>query len=325
MNANPIITKERFPVHSGSLSPKYIREVAEDFFSSLSERTCRTYEQGLRDFSKFIGESEIYPALLRFLRLSPIEAYRLALQYQSNLRERGLASGTINTRLTALRALVKFMQVMGLIQWDLKVKNVRTESYRDTSGPTQDVFLRMLKKAKGQRLSAKAKRDIAILMLHRYLGLRRGAVVNLDLEDVDLSAGKIAVLEKGLQEKLIKTLPEGTKAALQIWIEERGDHPGALFHNFHRDITVRKRISGTGVYHIVRTLGEKVGVKTRPHAIRHSSVTDLLELTNGNITGVQQFAGHKDVRTTCIYNDNRKDEAGQLATLLEEWDKTAQK
>ncbi|TKJ41177.1 hypothetical protein CEE37_05800 [candidate division LCP-89 bacterium B3_LCP] len=323
MNANPALNSDGFPVNSGSPSLENIREVADDFFSHLNERTCRTYQQGLKDFAQFIGENEIFPALLSFLQSSPVEAYRTALRYQTNLKERGLSPGTINTRLTALRALVRFMQVMGLIQWELRIKNVPTEAFRDTSGPTQVVFLNMLETARKQQFTPKAKRDVAILMLHRYLGLRRGAIVNLDLEDVNLDSGTIAVLEKGKLEKRIRTLPEETKKALGIWIEERGNSPGALFYNLHRNPEIRKRITGTGVYHIVRTLGAKVGVKTRPHAIRHSSVTDLLELTNGNITGVQQFAGHKDVRTTSIYNDNRKDEAGRLAKLLEEWDKSA--
>ena len=325
MNAKPTHNTDGFPVcAAGNLSLEAIQDVAKDFFSHLGERTRRTYMQGLQDFARFTSEPNLNLVLFRFLQLQPVEAYRLALQYQTDMKQRGLAPGTINTRLTALRALVRFMQVMGMVQWELRIKNVRTENYRDTSGPSQDAFLNMLKKAKGQSSIAKAKRDTTILMLHRYLGLRRGSIVNLDLEDVDLSAGTITVLEKGMQEKRIKTIPDGTKEALQAWIEVRGNHAGALFTNFHRNFKMRKRISGTGVYHIVSTLGKKVGIKTRPHAIRHASVTDLLELTNGNITGVQQFAGHKDVRTTCIYNDNRKDEAGQLAKLLEEWDKTAQ-
>lgn len=324
MNANPAVINDRFPVQSGSLSAEYIRELAEEYFSHLNERTRQTYLQGLRDFAHFLGETELFPALLKFLHLPPFEANRIVLRYQTNLRERNLSPGTVNTRLTALRSLVRFMQNMGLIAWELGVKNVPSQGYRDTSGPTQDVFLRMLWKAREQRSSAKARRDTAILMLHRYLGLRRGAIVNLDFEDVDLEGGTISVLEKGKLEKRIRTLPQGTKAALLAWIEERGNAPGALFHNLHHNPKVRKRISGTGVYHVVRTLGEKVGIQTRPHAIRHSSVTDLLEITNGNITGVQQFAGHKDVRTTCIYNDNRRDEAGQLAKLLEEWDQVAQ-
>jgi integrase/recombinase XerC len=43
-------------------------------------------------------------------------------------------------------------------------------------------------------------------------------------------------------------------------------------------------------------LGERVGVVVRPHGLRHASVTDALDCTNGNIRVVQRFSRHRNPR-----------------------------
>jgi integrase/recombinase XerC len=72
------------------------------------------------------------------------------------------------------------------------------------------------------------------------------------------------------------------------------------------------------VYRIVRALGEKAGVRARPHGLRHIAITELLELTGGNVRQVQQFSRHRSVETVLLYDDNRLDRAGALAGRLAE-------
>ena len=93
MNANPITNIGRFPVQAGDLSLEAIEDVATDFFSHLGERTRRTYVQGLQDFARFAGESNLNQALFRFLQFQPVEAYRLALQYQTDIETERTRSG----------------------------------------------------------------------------------------------------------------------------------------------------------------------------------------------------------------------------------------
>jgi integrase len=72
---------------------------------------------------------------------------------------------------------------------------------------------------------------VALLRLLHDVGLRRGEVVRLDLEDVDLAGSRIFILGKARSQKEPVTLPEPTKAALMAWIEARGSEPGPLFVN----------------------------------------------------------------------------------------------
>ena len=141
----------------------------------------------------------------------------------------------------------------------------------------------------------------------------------MDLADVDLEEGAIQVLGKGRSEKEILSLPEPTKKALRRWIEKRGSEPGPLFISLD---PVRKgsgRLDGSSVYRLVRKAGEDIGIRTRPHAIRHSAITEACKAAAANgmdLTEVLPFSRHRNVATLQVYRDREKDTQGKLAGLV---------
>jgi len=163
----------------------------------------------------------------------------------------------------------------------------------------------------------KARRDLAVFRLLLDVGLRRGEIASLYLEDVDMETGKISVLGKGRTGNEPLTLPEETKTALRIWIQVRGEAPGPLFPNFDRaGKGSGKPLTGAGIYALVRGLGKQVGIKTRPHGVRHTAITEALELSGGNYRAAQKFSRHADPRTLLRYDDNREDLGGKIAQTV---------
>jgi integrase len=66
----------------------------------------------------------------------------------------------------------------------------------------------MLAEARRRATTPKWERDLALIRLMHDLGLRRGEVVTLDLADVDLDAGTVAVVGKGKSERMpVSTSP----------------------------------------------------------------------------------------------------------------------
>jgi integrase/recombinase XerC len=163
-----------------------------------------------------------------------------------------------------------------------------------------------------ERADAKARRDRALLRLLYDLALRRGEVVSLNVESVDLEAGTLSVIGKGRTEEELLTLPPETKEALLSWLGVRGSEPGPLFVNFDR---ARKghRMTGTSLYRLIRELGLAAGLAVRPHGLRHAAITEALDLTGGDVRKVQRFSRHRDLRVLNRYDDNREDLAGQVA------------
>src|SRR5205807_3751086 len=221
------------------------------------------------------------------------------------LRQRGLASATINRRLSTLRSLVRLARRFQLVSWTLELPGEKLKRSRDTRGLGLGDMHRLLG-ALEERQDAKAARDRAILRLAFDLGLRRGELASLDLEHLDLEAAIVAVFGKGREERELLMLPPETVTVLRAWLEQRGLEPGPLFLNFDRAQKGR-RLTSTSIYRIVRELGEQVQVRARPHGVRHAAITAVLDLSQGDVRAAARFSRHADIRTLTVYDDNQQD------------------
>jgi integrase/recombinase XerC len=288
--------------------------LVEMFLAGRGAQTLRAYRRDIDDFAAFAGVAAEHAAA-RILGNGRGEANGLALAYRASLQARGLSPATVNRRLAALRSLVKLGRTLGLVTWTLEVPGLRAEAYRDTAGPGKAGVRKLLEQLAG-RQNPNALRDRAIVRLAYDLGLRRKEIVGLDVEHLDMEAGTAAVLGKGRAQKAKLSLPGPTRLALVAWLAARGPQPGALFVRLDRGGRGNGRLDGGSVYRIVRGLGERVGIRARPHGLRHSAITELLELTGGNIREVQQFSRHRSVQTVLRYDDNRADLGGKLASRL---------
>lgn len=284
------------------------------FLAGRNERTLRAYRADLEDFRSFLKAEDADEAARILLSGGHGGANALVLAYRADLLDRKLQAATINRRLAAVRSLVKLARTLGMVPWSLEVENLKAQAYRDTRGPGRQGFRRLLEEA-GSRTDGKALRDGAVLRLLHDLALRRAEVVGLDLADADLEAGTVTILGKGRTQKERLSLPEPTKAALAAWIGARGTEPGPLFRNFDR-AGKGERLTGTGLYLVVRGLGKKAGLTVRPHGLRHAGITEALDLTNGNTRAVQKYSRHRDVRILNLYDDNRTDLGGDVARLV---------
>lgn len=295
--------------------------LVEAFLQGRSPRTLAAYRKDLIDFAAFLGvKGGVDHAARALLAQSAGEANGLALAYRAHLLDRQLKPKTINRRLSALRSLVKLAQTLGMVAWTLHVAGVRSKAYRDTRGPGPNGYRALLDVA-GRQRPYKAARDRALLRLLYDLALRRGEVVGLDLADVDLDGGTVAIVGKGSREKERRTLPMPTSNALRAWLDERGPEPGPLFVNVDRAGKGQgndKRLTGAGLYALVQGLGNKAGIVARPHGLRHAAITEALELTGGNVRAVAKFSRHADLRTLGYYDDNRTDLGGEIAKLVAE-------
>lgn len=290
------------------------RPIVDAFLSGRSPRTFEAYRQDLQDFARFIGAKTPDEAAHLLLSRGKGPANETAHAYRTDLLSRGLAPSTVNRRLAALRSLVKLSRLFDLVDFTLDVESVKSQAYRDTKGPGRK-GVRLLLDELAARKDKKGIRDRALVRLLYDLGLRRGEVVALDLEDVDLKAGSVSILGKGRTEKETLTLPDPTKAALESWVSVRGMKAGPLFLNCDR-AGKGSRLTGRSVARLLAALGDKVGLKVRPHGLRHAAITEALDATGGNVRAVQRFSRHRDLRVLTRYDDNRQDLGGEVARLV---------
>lgn len=289
--------------------------LVDAFLEGRSAHTIAAYRLDLTDFAKHQEAASVEQAVAFLLGGGHGPANATALSYRSTLVERGLAAATVNRRLAALRSLVRLARMLGVVTWRIDVPGVRSQAYRDTRGPGLGAYRRLLEYL-GSMRTPKSMRDTAMVRMMFDLGLRRGEVVGLDLEDVDLKRGALFVRAKGRTSKDVLSVPPQTLLAVANWLQVRGDAPGPLFTNFDR-AGKGHRLTGRSVARIVKRLGAMVGIENlRPHGLRHCAVTTALDLSNGDVRAVQRFSRHRDLRTVLLYDDNRRDLGGQIARLV---------
>ena len=264
------------------------------FFAGRSPSTIAAYRGDLDDFRAFVGADTVEAAAARLLGGTNGEANGLALAWRACMIEGGKAPATVNRRLSALRALVTLGRTLGLIVWRLDVRSTATQSYRDTRGPARSGVIALLAAAAAQSDRRKSLRDVALIRLLYDTALRRGEVCKLDVVDADLVGSRVMVLGKGKREKVAITLPEPTRAALAAWVAERRLQAGPIFTALDSWSGTRpgQRLTGAGLWHIVRSLGRAAGRKTRPHGLRHAAITAALDATKGDVRAVQHFSSH---------------------------------
>lgn len=182
-----------------------------------------------------------------------------------------------------------------------------------------DVMIKNIKKGVGTHKARSTQkkwinRDIALITLGISTGLRIGAIVGIDIDDINFEEKIIYVTEKG---NIKKEIFIGTKTAkiIKDWIDEReklaNDNEKALFI-----CQGGKRISVRTVQDRFKKISEGTGKNITPHKMRATCATKLLEKT-GNIYLVKDQLGHKNISSTEHYAKNSNEAKRRAAELLD--------
>lgn len=138
-------------------------------------------------------------------------------------------------------------------------------------------------------------RNLIVIMLLGFLGLRLGSLLRLNVEDVDRAANLLHIREKGSVNRLLP-LPGILTEALVSYLEAEGRCQGALLLSKRR-----KRISERTVQDILCSALAELNIAKHLHAhlFRHTAATYLNKVAGTDVT--QQVLGHASLSNTEKY------------------------
>lgn len=157
-----------------------------------------------------------------------------------------------------------------------------------------------------KRKGYRAYRNRAVIYCLLETGMRRAAVVNLDLEDVDFKKKAVSVREKGGLVHRYQISAEGLQAIRDYIEHERKDdakawQSPALFLPASTVAQSSGRLAVNVVNQIWNEVAELAGVEGKtPHSARHAMGRHIIEKT-GNIAAVQRQLGHKNAAYSMQY------------------------
>lgn len=159
-------------------------------------------------------------------------------------------------------------------------------------------------------------RDLCLLKLGFSTGLRISAIVQIDIDDIDLKNKQIRVTEKGDYDNYV-LFGENLKSAITAWIEDRNKYFSNCDSNALFVSQRGQRISDDMVDVLLKKYAKGVTDKhVHPHVMRHSCATNLYEAT-GDIYLCSSQLHHKNVSTTMRYAEISKEKQKKAAEVLD--------
>jgi integrase/recombinase XerD len=256
----------------------------------LAVGSVQLYEPVARSFLEERSE----PIDADLARLSGAEVNAFVLRES---RRRGRASAL--TMVCALRSLLRFLHVRGLIAMSLATAVPSIPRRREDlpRGLAAGRVRGLLDSC--DRATSVGRRDFAILTLLARLGLRRGEVAGLELEDVDWRAGEIVIYGKRSR---IDRLPLPGDAGQALADYLRHGRPAGFGRTvFLSSCAPRVGLSSAAVSSVVVRACERAGIPpVSAHALRHTLASELLRRGAG-LPEIGQVLRHHSLETTAIY------------------------
>lgn len=277
------------------MSEKSDAKVIEGFIRDLHEKgrspgTIQTYTRIIQEFSNWLKE---HGGDLGQLTRVDVQ------QYIQFLEEKGNSAATIQHKFAALSSLVRYLGATDLLQYIRRpeMRKIRHIAPKSLDRNERNRVLREVERTGNLR-------DIAMVYLLVYSGLRVSELVNLNREDVQIRERSGSLTVRKGKGNVSRKVPLPVEARLQLsrYLEIRDDDSSPLFlSNYQRRISVRS----------VQRMLAKFGI--HPHQLRHTYCRELVG-AGVDIATVAELAGHADINVTRRY---AKPSAEELEKAIE--------
>jgi integrase len=231
----------------------------------------------------------------------------VVLRFRLHLESLGLAAGTINQRLAAIRRLAYEAADSGLLSPELaagirRVKGVKQLGARVGNWLNLEQAPLLLDKA--HRESLRGIRDLAMISILLGCGLRRAELASLRKEDIQVRQGHWAIVDLIGKGGHVRTVPVPTwvKELVDRWMLAAKVTEGHVFRAVSRHGTAWGRgISENVVWYVVRQCALRLGLEhLAPHDLRRTCAK-LCHVNGGELEQIQFLLGHASVLTTERY------------------------
>lgn len=259
----------------------------------VSENTLSSYLRDVRQFAEYCGREELV-----LTRVSQMDVE----EYIRYLNSRGKSVSTVTRAAASLKSFYGYLIRTGKIAANPVRGVVPTRVERKLpqilTSKEVELFLEQ-----PERTDPKGCRDHAMLELLYATGIRVSELIDLNVDDLNLSGGFLHCTGKGKGKERIIPLYAAAIRALSAYLKDvrpqllEAPYESALFVNMSG-----KRMSRQGFWKIIKYYQEKAGIQKdiTPHTLRHSFAAHLLE-NGADLRSIQEMLGHADISSTQIY------------------------
>jgi integrase/recombinase XerC len=274
------------------------------FEKRYSPHTFISYQTDILSFFDFLevqfGEVRIQDITHGFVR-----------SWLADLKEKGIASKSINRKISTLRSFFKYHLKTGGIETTPMGKVISPKS-----GKRLPVFIKEDETRKLMETLSQSTEDWKtlnakmLITLFYTTGMRLSELINLKEKQFDAGRSQIKVLGKGNKERVI---PVGKEAVKNIEEYKRlkkkefapKDDFEAKMEDFLLVTEKGKKLYPKYAYLLVKEYLGQAGTldKKSPHVLRHTFATHLMN-SGADLNAVKELLGHSSLASTQVYTHN---------------------
>lgn len=293
-----------------------IKENIDLFISYLkleknySELTIRNYKFWLGRFADYIEaiENKIY--------IEQIEAMDIT-KFRSFLYSEWISIKTINYYIIALRSFFKYLHKIDIDTIAIeKIELSKIEPRKITFLTEEEVKKILVMPEKFNKNNLKKNRDLVILNVLYWSGLRVSELINLKKNEISFNNNQLNIVWKWKKERAV-FITQKALEYIKNYLSLRNDKSDYLIISLSPNSYWRK-ISRVWIEKIVRDYASlaMIDKKVTPHTLRHSFATTLLSKWV-DIRTIQTLLWHSSITTTQIYTHISDKYLQQAHSLLD--------
>ena len=217
------------------------------------------------------------------------------------LIEKGLAARTVARKLATMKAFFKYQERSELICVN-PVSSIRAPklSKRLPIFLEEHIIISLMEAPSTETVGGLC--DRAILELFYGTGIRLSELVNLNVEDLDLTENLVKVVGKGNKER-IAPFGDVVRRVLIKYLNKRNVAADIESENIPLFVSNRgRRMSPRTVQVRLKRYFQQIsaGIGLSPHILRHTFATHLLD-RGADIRAVKELLGHESLSSTQVY------------------------
>ncbi len=289
---------------------KDIQKLFEEFIDEcqyskrLRPETIKGYKEVFRHFTASMPEL----ASLEMLTTQMMTQFFKRLQTRERIvgvktKKVGVKDSTIKTYWSRLNTFFDWLQPRGYIKENpLKAITPPTPIYDDKRAIVKSDIEKVIAAVSlHSPNSLTSKRDMAMIFLLLYAGLRKGEFISLHVKDIDMENQLITIRGETSKSKVTHQVPIHPMLLFHLkeYIAERNKKKYKTEYLIV-STTTDKGLSRDGLKHWVTRLNALSGVDFHLHQFRHSFACNLA-LQNTSAVKIQKLMGHADLRMTMTY------------------------
>lgn len=264
---------------------------------NYSKHTVNAYVKDLLFFQGFIKSN---------FEQDEIECanYSIIRSWIVSMVDNGISNSSVNRKISSLKSFFKFLLKIKKIEVNPLLKHKSLKTAKKLQIPFSEKELNAVLNHIKYPDDFDGIRDKLIIDLFYTTGIRRSELINLKIQNIDLSNNTLKVLGKRNKERILPIIPI-VSIQIKKYLSERAQIESIKDLDYFFLLLKGVKLNDSFVYRLINyyfsTVSEKV--KKSPHILRHTFATHMLN-NGADLNSVKELLGHSSLASTQVYTHN---------------------